>query len=415
MKLALFLKVLCELCFYFTVALPVGGSLGVSPSLLAAAFLLALTVPLGALLSEKSGKPALRFVPLVLTGLLWFFRPGTAGSVILILPVIYIVLQLAQKRFEADHHQLSDNFLLFSKILILPPVILLLLSRSDILRDFCLPPLLIFLMSGILALRTLRHDRRTMESRSFQLMNLGTATAVSAVALVLAVPRLREALWAAVTWVYEHVIIHILMVFVYLFGAVGWVLERFLKWILSRYDPERPEQEQGASVDEIIEDIEEAAEMPFLKTVLRILGIALAALALFLILRWLYRRLKGRSRRTGEDGGEITRISLEESPSGDSLIRRREARTPSLRVRWYYRKMLLLLRSAGGRVDVSMTTKDQLFEELRLFPELREEAEELRALYLPARYGDTSSEADAARARELFRSLRAKTREKKEA
>ena len=146
-----------------------------------------------------------------------------------------------------------------------------------------------------------------------------------------------------------------------------------------------------------------------------IAAIMVIALIAFLILRWLWKRLSARAKESSDAGGTVSRLSLNEEERSEEPLRRRDARTPALKIRFYYRKVLQLLHAAGGKTAAGMTTEEQLYEELRLIPDVREDAEELRALYLPARYGEEAAEADAARARELYHRLRAAFRHKKEA
>ena len=128
-------------------------------------------------------------------------------------------------------------------------------------------------------------------------------------------------------------------------------------------------------------------------------GLALLAALAFILLRALSRRVA----RTDSPAGTDTRESLD-----DEAPRPRAAplrRGPADGVRRQYRRALLLLRARGGRVSPTMNTLqiEQQNETLADPDALRA----LRAVYLPARYGDReASPEDARAAREAVERLK---------
>jgi hypothetical protein len=75
-------------------------------------------------------------------------------------------------------------------------------------------------------------------------------------------------------------------------------------------------------------------------------------------------------------------------------------------VRYWYQQFLKKTRAEGGGLSPAMDTRQQTGVAEDLFSGQKETLARLRQLYLPARYKEEATEADAREAKELYRQLK---------
>ena len=139
---------------------------------------------------------------------------------------------------------------------------------------------------------------------------------------------------------------------------------------------------------------------PIVRAILTGVGIALVVALVLALLRALSRQM---ARVGGSAVAEEREDLLDDAP--ESAVRPRRGAAPEVSVRYWYRRALLWMLARGGRVTPFMNTLQIQQENLSRFD--GDALRQLRALYLPVRYGRrAASDEDAKRARAAYERLR---------
>ena len=402
MNLAFFLKILTDLCYYGLFASFFASYYGLTGSILPQLALIALSAAFSRALWQK--KPSTRFLPLLL-GLATFLLPAqTAGLVILVPALLYALWTVCTSRFHLTYFVAVDQFLLALKLLPLPALMALALMQFQRAEQFSFPYLLVFLLGSVLLLRMVRHDEDTLRQPRFRLMNGLSLAGLCALCLFLSSPWLRAAVGLVLKACWRVISLPILLVTVLLGGALGLLFEAILPenfhfepLQLEGMLPEIGEEEKQV-LEEVVENPETAQTVVYIFTVI---GILLAILFIVLLFRWLAAKRKG----LPADHGDEVRYSATPMAPREKPLTRLNARTPALQVRYWYQQFLHRTRQEGGQLTPTMKTRQQQDAGLEVFKE-REALARLRQLYLPARYNDQATEADAREAKKLYHQIK---------
>lgn len=413
MNLALFLKMFSDICFYLAFGCFFGSTFGQQSFLMPAAALMALCAVAARWIDGKKPGSLLRFTPLLLFGALALYPPDLQGWIVLIPPAGFLVYALWKRDLTPSYYQENDNFFLMLKIPILPLISALLLMQKTRLERFALPYLVAFLLGSVLLLRLLRHDEETMSRPQFRVMNLlAVAGAVLGAVIVFSKP-------------FRHGVAAILsLILTGIVDVIFFLLKPFFPLLDKLFTALKELMEQKALEHQQVEQDYQVVDAPFapdipvpdtppkdLSTLWAILVI-LFFIALLVGVILLFRKLLSQRVVSRVEPGTIRRFFVNDPE------RRREGRTPfgrspAQRVRYWYGQLLLLTQKYGGRLDKTMTTRQQLSWEKAVFHGTEPEQIRLRELYLPARYGGTVTEADAREAKELFKAVKKNEKERK--
>lgn len=404
MTLAFFLKILNDLCFYSGIVALFGSYYGLESSLLPQLVLLALAAALSRLLWEK--RPILRLLPLLLLLPALLLPCETAGRVLLLAPVLYVLWTVAGSRFSLGYYAAADLFLLELKLLPVPLVLMLALSQLSMVERYSLPYVLVLVLGSILLLRMLRHDEETLRQPRFRLMNLLSLAVLCLLGLFLGSSWFR----GAVLWVLGRLWDVISVPIAWVVGAFGALLAvtvgNLLSALFKNGDPETMKEileHMESGQQETQNSLEQAATQtesadPMVRTLL--------LLALLVLLSFfLFRALRSRGDRETPPAGVQSRLSAQPLPPGEKPLSRLNARTPAQQVRYRYRQLLLHARQEGAQISGLQTSRQQTGAAEEVCPD-REALDRLRQLYLPARYADQATGADAREARELVKRLK---------
>ena len=368
---------------------------------LAPAFLLAGCWLCGRLTGK--GRWWLRYAPLLASAAAMIAPGNLAGRLATLPMAVYMPLYVYYNRRPPDYDYAADRFR--HSLLVAGGVMLL--SAFFRARSWTqgLPWLFLYFTLSMALLRLLRHDGAVIRSRRFRALNAGGVALVCAAGFGLSQPGIVGALARAWRWLADNVLLNLLALVLF---VIQWVLYA-LAWVASKLFPAlgpdalpgdpgfRAPADSQPMLREAAREIQ--ALPPVVIFLIKAAGLALLAALAFILLRALSRRVA----RTDSPAGTDTRESLD-----DEAPRPRAAplrRGPADGVRRQYRRALLLLRARGGRVSPTMNTLqiEQQNEALADPDALRA----LRAVYLPARYGDReASPEDARAAREAVERLK---------
>lgn len=403
MNLVFFLKIFSDVCYYLAFACFFGSTFGQESFLMPAAALLALCAALGRWIDRKKPGSFLRFFPMLLLGALAIDPPELAGCIVLIPPVGFVLYALWRRRFTPNYYQENDNFFLMLKIPVLPLVFAILLMEKARIERFSLPYLVAFLLSGVLLLRLLRHDEETMSRPQFRLMNLAAISGAVLAALVMFSPFFRRAVAKGLSLLLSGVVSLLFYLFKPLSPLINRLFERLQGLVNEKAMENQPIQQDYQVIDPPFEPHFPVPDTPpkDLSTLWAIFVILLF-LALFAGAVLLFRKLLSERSFSLSELGAVRRFFVSDPEPRKERLSRFD-RTPAQRVRYWYRRYLILIQSSGGRLSDRMNTRQQQQTADITLMGLQEGHARLRALYLPARYADRATEQDVKEAQSLYR------------
>lgn len=396
------LRGLTELSFYYAFASFVAVC-GGSRYALAGLILQAACFTLSAVLEKN--KP-LRMAALLPMALFWLL-PGVplADTLLVLPPALYLFWLAYRGGYLLEWGRHVELFSVFWKAYTLFAFLLLLIGMLPELAQASLPSALIMLVGSVLLMRSLRHEPEVYCQKWYQLLNAVTVIVVIAAAALLSTRAFLEACAAALAASYRTFVLPLLMLalagFVYVLRAVAWLVS-----LLNLQPPELQQKAPELQLDSLAKELglDQLAGEPVGEKYLIAFCVLAAAVLLYFFFRWMMRLGWGQQRPPE---------ALEErfETEGDTEEKKRKVGSGNAvqRVRAQYRKFLKLYLSAGGELDDTHTSLDveQGARRRRFSPE---SLEELRSIYIRARYADRADAQDVSRARELYAAMKKERR-----
>ena len=398
MLILVFLKSLSDAAFYMTLAGSVAVGAGVpAAAVYASVFISGAAGAVSWLMREKR---QLRFLPVILYGLLFLFDIKAALYLFFAPLAGYSAYTAYKKSFEPDLTGQQSIFKLFIPLFLFLLLFTVLISRDSAVWSICLYSGIIMLISSVMIMRTARHDREIIASSRFQALN---AAVIAAFLIIVSLLGSKE---AASPFLNLLLKLYLLLadVLVYVLSLIIKLLTPVFNWLSGLFDfsielKETTLDLEGMAGEQIFEGLEytETSTPAWLK----ILGIALLACAVILILCLIFRFLSGK--RGGDRPGDL-RVLYAGNNGGRRSGRPAAGFSDADRIRRLYRRYLKLFASKGADLDPSLTSLD--IEALIPAGKTEKEREEFRQIYLAARYNRTADKASLRRAAELFNSIK---------
>ena len=392
------LRGLTELSFYYAFASFVAVC-GGSRYALAGLILQAVCFTLSAVLEKNR---MLRMAALVPMALFWLLPDvRLADTLLYIPPAIYVIRLSYSGAYSLDWGRHVELFSVFWKAYTPFAFLLLLIGMLPELAQASMPIALIMLVGSVLLMRSLRHEPETYCQKWYQFFNAATVTVVLVIAALMSTKAFLETCAAALAASYRTFVLPLLMLaltgFVYILRAVVWLVS-----LLNIRLPENQGEAPELQLDGIAEDLglDKLAGEPVGEKYLIALCILMAVVVLYFFFRWMMRLGWGQKQPP-----EAREERLEMDGATDEKVRKARPGSAVQRVRAQYRKFLKFYISSGGELDSTYTSLDveQGAKRRRFMPE---NLEELRGIYIRARYGERAEAKDVSRAKELYTAMK---------
>ncbi len=405
MNLVFFLKIFCDLCYYFVFAGFFAGAYGQNALQFPAILGLSFVACLCRLVWDKNPFKRWYLLPLPLAAAVFAIPAQRAGYVLLIPAVLYVLWTVWSRRMQPDYYDAADHFRLELKILPLPLLFAIILQQASPVEQYSAPYLLAFLLASVLLLRMVRHDENTLRQPKFRLLNLLNLGLVCFVCGLLGSAWFRGLLAMALKGIWRVASVPIYLAMVAVGMGVGYLLELAIPDDF-HFEPQQLEGllEDLGEGEEEKEAFEQMTQQDP-ETAMRILAVIGILIAILLII-WLFRKLAtGKERTPAVHSGIQTRYTIAEPPKAEKSMNRLTARTPAQQVRYWYRQFLKKTQREGGKLHPMMDSRQQTGHAQEVFRREEDTLARLRELYLPARYKDTATADDAKAAKELVKQL----------
>ncbi len=398
MTLLVFLKALSDLGFLYTLIGFFCVIAGASPS----ALLLSLAIEALALtLSYRlTNRRALRFLPLVLLIGCFFFADGAAYIVMVAIGTVYVFLPVIRRTYEPDGDRQAQIFKLFWILTLALILFGLLFQQAAFLSQYLVPSAVTTLLSMIVLNRSLRHEPEVYCSRRYQLVNLAIVLGIGLIVMLLSsnwfISGCVYALRLIYTAIVEPILQGMIYLLVYLIQAVIWLFS-WIRFGGSSEEKENVELDLSGNAADLGLDSTDG-DYFVVENALTALGILAGCVLLFFLLRFLLRRNGAKKPVPGirdiRSGIDAPAAQGERFPNGN----------PIARVRAQYRRFLRHCSALGVDRKISDTSLDIRNKSAKSVDSAA--SDELRTLYLQARYNNHAAKSDAIKAKELVTQIK---------
>lgn len=382
MTLCFFLKMLSECSLYFFIvncalSITLSGVESMMP-----AFICAAVAALAYHINDKVGQKRVFVLPLLLTVLFFGHSFGTYLAVIL--PAAYVVLTTVTERYYIDHSSQSDFFRTGMYISMFLSVPFILLMGIEYAAYF----VILFLMSSILLLRTLRQDAEIQKERRFSLVNYLTVAAIFLFIVVLSSDAVLTVFTTVFSTVYDIIIYPVAFLLTWFVQALYFVVLRVVTFLFPDYEVDWEALEiitAGMGNHEPAMKEEEAMGAMDPTLVLLAKGFVILASVIALLVFFFVRTQKGRN-KPAESVREVRRSVTDYRPEEKIYSDIFPPREPRAAVRYHYRNFLRLCGRLGHNFPLYYNS--QYIENVVSHQFDEKSLKSLRQTYIRARYSE---------------------------
>lgn len=386
------LRMAADLSVYFFIAelfvIPLGASSQFIPFLL-----LSLCYGVLVFLQTRSFHKLYMLLPVAV-----LFMPGSY-PLMLLPPLVYILYLIYKEQTALSWDRQSELFSICIKFFPIAGVTICLLGNYANFVQYSLPVVFVSLATSIFLMRMLRHAPAVYLDGQYQRRNIFLFLIVLCLAWLFSRDVVFELMGSALSFVYMKGIYPVLNGFIWLFLGVLRIIMYIFSWF--RFGEIKFEEnhlsggEMGHSFKDAVVVGDHVATT---QSVLTIIAIIILFVCAFYFFRWL-------ALHKGEDS--FISQGLDMVRTGGSARQKKErATTTALQIRRQYRIFLKLYKDNGGKIEKAFTSKDVLDSSVEILPDTSAELlEEMRQIYLAARYGNTATKADLKRIKQINREL----------
>lgn len=357
-------------------------------------------------LYREKGKKRFFLLPFLM-----FSLTGAAGclaELVVLLPgAVYVGTMMIKREYPLFWSRQADLFQAFWKAALILGGFLLLLGQWEILLQITLPLAVCTAAGLILLLRSLRHEPKVYLGRKFQIENVIATGLFFFLFFVLSSPSVIRGGALVCQWLYQQILLPPLLILVRIMGfLIGMLLEGIL-WFLSIFSISRQIAEPLAQALKSGENLWKPALVSqegggsLIFSIVRVVIVLFVAAGIYFFFRWL-------ASHKNEDQGEIMGFSVEQT--GMKPTQNKTGKQDSFwvrQIRREYRNYMKLCQEKGISIKVSTTSRD-LQENHERNPQICGQCQELRQIYLDARYGQRADFQSAKRFREVYKEIKKK-------
>lgn len=333
---------------------------------------------------------------------------GQVAELVILLPgAVYVGRMMVKKEYPFFWSRQADLFQVFWKAVLIFSAVLLLLGQTEGLLAISMPFAILTVGGLVLLLRTLRHDPKVYLSREFQKQNVLFIGGFFLTLFLLSRPVVIRGCLRGVRWIYESWILPVLLLVMNILGFLVGNLLVGIQWILSLFHIEGQVAEEIFMVFETGEEmlkreaVGSGGNISWMVMLFQVLLVLLCVAGIIYFFMWLG---KGRTEERGyQDVISVFRgenKKTETSPAGKDSFWVRQ-------IRREYGNYMKLCQEQGISIEISTTSQDLQESQKKNF-QIYMQCQELRQIYLDARYGGQADFQSVKRFREVYREIKKK-------
>lgn len=399
MLMLVFLKITADLALYFTFAGFLAVVYGAWSGFVFGSVLFGAAVFTVSYALKAKGRA--RFAPLVFGIIGGLAGASSIAECVVVIPAAVYMWYLAGKEvYEPDRYSQMGIFSVFWKVFLAFGLLMTVAGKAEEITAVSVPMGVLTMAASVLILRSLRHEPEVYLQRNYQMTNLLLVVCVVGLVLFLSSQMMVTLVVMTVKTIYQWVVLPVIMLVVYIFAVIVWLLSKLFAFVkIKKLETDQQLQMQIMDVNQIFEGMVPGAnhEELFAKILMGI-GIVAAVIICILVFRMLAKRDQ-----------EVRKVSGVRDERTKTVIKREKTKHRSENthveiVREQYKRFLRMLAQQGVVTEKAHTSLDVQKQYRRV--ERSEEidgklADELRQIYIAARYGQDAGAQEAQRAKEI--------------
>ena len=323
--------------------------------------------------------------------------PGS-HLIALLPPIFYILFLIIKENVGLSWDRQSDLFSVSYKVFLGAGLCLCLIGSGALFIRYSLPMAFVSVVSSVLLMRMLRHDSSTFLDPQYQLKNCIFLVIVLFFAWLSSRDFVFNLLENSIKFLYFQCLYPLLLL---LLSLVVFLI-RLISSLLAMAKVEEfsfeevwMTQLEDETTKELLDSVAGTYDGSFAKILAILFTIAAIVLAFFFF-RWL-------ALNRGEESLIDQGLDMIRSNNPEKTKKERATSTV-LQIRRQYRIFLKLYRDRGGSLVLSDTSEDILKRGSAFFSQT-ELMQEMREIYLNARYRNTASKADLKRMKQINKEM----------
>ncbi|MBR5521181.1 MAG: hypothetical protein IKU54_04210 [Oscillospiraceae bacterium] len=333
------------------------------------------------------------------------FLPGS-HKLALLPAVVYILFLIYKEEPLLSWDRQSDLFSLTAKLFPLVGVAICFSGNVANFIQYSLPMAFISLASSIFLMRMLRQPAEVYLNPNYLRKNCFVFISVLCMGWLFSRDFMFALMQSALSFVYMKGIYPVLNGFIYLFMGVLRILMYIFSWFkLGEVKFEENHLEGGEMGFTFKEGAVVAEHAATTETVFAVVVSGVLMACAFFFFRWL-------ALNKGEESFISQSFDIVRGKESVKVKKERPT-TTVLQVRKQYRIFLKLYKENGGRLETAFTSEDVLNRSASILPDVSTDIlEEMRQIYLKARYAGTATKTDLKRMKHINKELAASTAKK---
>jgi len=324
----------------------------------------------------------------------------SVGIVISLIPVIIYVLGVVwRKNYVLSWHRQVDIVTVFWKVYLGFAFVVCLMGAYQELLRYSVPFAVVVICTSILALRMLRQEPEIYLNQEYQKKNMILLGGILVGAWLCS----QKFVWIPIKYVleilYTNLVVPILTLLAMCIGLIVakimGLYARILAWLDVDSEIILHTMYGQNEIENKIENL--GKESSISSSVLILFGIIVAILGLVMFFRWLNQKWDPRT-----DGATDIAMSIKIDEIR-SVKERSSSRVQQIRRQ--YRKFLLLYQSCGEKLEICDTSKD-ISEKCARFLFDKNMLEEMRSIYIRARYDNDAAKSDIKKMKQINHMLK---------
>lgn len=316
---------------------------------------------------------ALLLIPLI------FFNTKDGFWFILYLTVfscMYMVKGMGKGNYSYFSRRLKSSFVIISSITIF--VVL-----TSVLRSFLMPGVvftIIYLLSSIILVRSLRHLESGMDMKKLRNINLKYLALMTLISIAITVDFLRNIIAFGMWKIYEIIIKGILAILFLPIRLFSVFIEKIIEWITEGYPDPVGVEESGIEFSENGANYTNLIKSDAFREVL----LDIFALIVFLVVIYVAYKILSKIGNRDTEGLKYQeqREYIKKSEKKKRRLWERYPKKPREQIRYYYRKYLRDVEKKKVDIKASYTSLDVKENSKNIF----RNADQIRDIYIKARY-----------------------------
>lgn len=382
MFLIFLIKHICLLAFYFTCANMIFVD-SVNSSRLIIYFIILASLSLSYIFRNNKKHSTLKYLLVLGFAIAVLCTRTIVGAIVAVIPYIYMIYLIRKNKYYEDYYSFRD---LFIKLLILSAfllIIVLLIKRLELFYKIGLQYAIMFIISGLYLLRTMRHSEDIITNKKFLSMNLLIITITCLLFILFSTDVVLSTVISGIKFVYIKIIIPTLsQVFYIIFSPLGRLLD---KTIISKFSEMSYEMRKSKKSD--YKEFTEEADI----TTFYILTFIFVSIVLIFLIYFLTKWILNRKRKNSN----FTEGIVEHTSFLNDDIKKKNTKCSfynTNQTRFWYKKFLELCRKKEMYIFTYDNSQTIYNKSSKLFKNHDEDLENIKEIYRKARYGEDATD-----------------------